>query len=87
MKEFSRIQVCIDLLSMLSQRRMCKLKNILYESKINSVFLKENLLYLIQQGLVEKKPIEKQRSVYSITPQGLSILDAFMELKTNLILA
>lgn len=87
MKEFSRIQVCIDLLSMLSQRRMCKLKNILYESKTNPVFLKENLLYLIQQGLVEKKPIEKQRSVYSITPQGLSILDAFMEIKTNLILA
>lgn len=87
MKEFSRIQVCIDLLSILSQRRMCKLRNILYESKANPIFLKENLFYLIQQGLVEKKPIEKQRSLYRITPQGLSILDAFIELKTNLILA
>ena len=84
MKEFSRIQGCIDVLSILSQRRMYKLKNILYELKINPIFLKEDLLYLIQQGLVEKKLIEKERNAYNITPQGLSILEAFMELKTNL---
>ena len=39
---------------------------------------------MVQQGLVEKKPVGKERIAYGITQKGTSILHTFKEFKQML---
>ena len=56
----------------------------MYDSNTNCSLLKTNLTYMIQQGLVEKKPVGKERIAYGITQKGTSILHTFKEFKQML---
>jgi predicted transcriptional regulator len=80
----SRIQICIDVLTILSQRGLSRITHIMYESNTNCRLLKTNLTYMIQKGLVENSPVGKERIAYRITQKGSSILNAFKEFKQML---
>jgi len=84
MKRRSRIQICIDVLSILSQRGLSRITHIMYDSNTNCSLLKTNLTYMIQQGLVEKKPVGKERIAYQVTQKGVTILKTFKEFKQML---
>ena len=81
MKRRSKIEICIDILTILSQRGLSKITHIMYDSNTNCAVLKGNLTYMIKQGLVEKKNVEQDRVAYCITQKGTSTLIAFKELR------
>ena len=71
----------MEILSILSQRGLSKITHIMYDSNTNCSILKENLLFMAKQGLVEERSVGHDRVAYSITQRGISILSAFKELK------
>lgn len=76
----SKIEICIEVLSILSKRGLSRITHIMYNSNTNCSLLKEILNFMINQGLVQEKSIGKDRLAYKITQRGLSILNAFQEL-------
>ncbi len=84
MKRRSRIQICIDVLSILSQRGLSRITHIMYDSNTNCRVLKNNLTYMIQKDLIERKFVGKQRIAYQVTQKGVTILKTFKEFKQML---
>ena len=80
----SKLEMYIDVLTVLSQRGPLKLTHIMYKSNLNCSVLKGYLDFLIKQGLIEERIIGKSRIVYAITQQGKTVLKAFAELKQAL---
>lgn len=76
----SKIEICIEILKILSQRGLSRITHIMYNTNTNCSLLKEILVFMIKQGLVEEKSVGKDRVAYCITPRGTSILNAFIEL-------
>ena len=81
MKKRSKIEIYMKILSILSQRGLSRITHIMYDSNTNCSLLKENLLFMIKQGLVEERSIGHDRVAYCITPKGTSVLIAFKELR------
>jgi predicted transcriptional regulator len=76
----SKLETYVDILSVLSQRGPLKLTHIMYKANINCSILNEHLDFLIKQELIQKRTIEKERIVFSITPRGAIVLKYFQEL-------
>ena len=77
----SKLEMYIDVLSVLALRGPLKLTHIMYKSNVNCCILKEYLGSLLKQGLVEEKTLGKHRVAYVITEKGLIVLKQFKELK------
>jgi len=80
----SKLEMYVDILQILAQKGPLKLSHIMYKANLNCVVLKESLGFLIKQGLIEKKALEKQRSpkiVFLATPRGVSAVRYFKELR------
>ncbi len=71
----------VDILKVLAQRGPLKLTHIMYKANVNCSVLKEYLDFLIKQGLVEERTIGKTRTVFAVTPRGITVLKYFRELK------
>ena len=76
----SKIEICIEILKILSQRGLSRITHVMYDTNTNCSLLKEILVFMIKQGLVEEKSVGKDRVAYCITQRGISILNAFNEL-------
>jgi predicted transcriptional regulator len=76
----SKIEICIEILSILDQRGLSRITHIMYNTNTNCSLLKEILIFMIKQDLVQEKSVGKDRLAYCITQRGLSILKAFQEL-------
>ena len=76
----SKIEICIEILKILSQRGLSRITHVMYDTNTNCSLLKEILVFMIKQGLVEEKSVGKDRVAYCITQRGISILNAFDEL-------
>jgi len=74
----------VDILSVLAHKGPLKLTHVMYKANVNCSVLKENLTFLIKQGLVEERTLRKQRVVYAVTPRGITVLKYFKELKQAL---
>jgi predicted transcriptional regulator len=77
----SKLEMYVDILSVLAFRGPLKLTHIMYKANVNCNILKEYLNSLIQQGLVEEKALGKHRVAYVISNKGLTVLKQFKELK------
>ena len=77
----SKLEMYVDILSVLSRRGPLKLTHVMYKANVNCSVLKEYLDFLIKQGLVEERPVRKGRGVYAVTQRGLIVLKYFRELK------
>jgi predicted transcriptional regulator len=80
LKRRSKIEICIEILSILSQRGLSRITHIMYNTNTNCSLLKEIMVFMIKQNLVEAKNVGKDRVAYCITQRGISILNAFKEL-------
>ena len=76
----SKIEICIEILSILDQRGLSRITHIMYNTNTNCSLLKEILVFMMKQNLVEEKNVGKDRVAYCITQRGRSILNAFQEL-------
>ena len=77
----SKLEMYIDILSVLAFKGQLKLTHIMYKSNVNCKILKEQLEFLIKNSLVEERILKKEKVVYAITPRGLTVLKAFREIK------
>ena len=77
----SKLEMYIDVLTVLALRGPLKLTHIMYKSNVNCCILKEYLGSLLKQGLVVEKTLGKHRVAYVITKKGLNVLYQFKELK------
>ena len=77
----SKLEMYVDILSVLAHRGPLKLTHVMYKANVNCGVLKEYLDFLMKQGFVEERTIRKQRLVYAITQKGITVLKYFKELK------
>jgi predicted transcriptional regulator len=77
----SKLEMYVDILSVLAQRGPLKLTHVMYKANVNCNILKEYLDFLIEQKLVEERSIGKLRVVYAVTQRGMTVLRQFKELK------
>jgi predicted transcriptional regulator len=77
----SKLEMYVDILSVLSQRGPLKLTHVMYKANVNCCVLKEYLDFLMKQGLVEERTMRKQRVVYAVTQRGITVLKYFKEIK------
>jgi predicted transcriptional regulator len=83
----SKLEMYVDILKVLAQRGPLKLTHIMYKANVNCSVLSEYLEFLLKQGLVEERHVKKNRIIYAVTQQGLTVLKAFRELKQALPIA
>jgi predicted transcriptional regulator len=77
----SNIQICLDLLSILSKSGLFRLTQIILDSKITLSSLEDPLHFLIEQGLVKRVMMRSKGPFFCITKQGSIILKTFNEYK------
>ncbi len=77
----SKLEMYVDILSVLAQRGPLKLTHVMYKANVNSNVLKEYLDFLLKQELIEERMVGKQRVVYAVTQRGITVLKYFKELK------
>jgi predicted transcriptional regulator len=70
----------VDILKVLAQRGPLKLTHVMYKANVNCSVLSEYLEFLMRQGLVEERTLTKNRIVYAVTQQGITVLRSFREL-------
>ncbi len=80
----SKLEMYIDILKVLAQRGPLKLTHVMYKANVNCKVLKENLEFLLKQGLVEERIMKKGRIVFAITQRGVTVLKYFHELEMAL---
>ena len=76
----SKLETHVAILSVLALTGPLKLTHIMYKANVNCSILNEYLDFLIKQGLVEKRTIEKEHIVFAISQRGKNILKYFHEL-------
>ena len=71
----------VDILKMLDQKGPLRLTHLMYKTNVNCDELTKDLVFLIKQGLIQKRLVGNGRQVYSITGLGLTLLKSWKELK------
>jgi predicted transcriptional regulator len=56
----------------------------MYEVNVNCSMLKEYLVFLVKQDLVEERTFGERRVKYAITQKGMNVLNYFKELQCAL---
>ena len=76
----SKLELHVGILNALANKGPLKLTHIMYKANVNCSVLNEYLDFLIKQGLVEKRIIQKERIVFAVTQRGRTVLNYFREL-------
>jgi predicted transcriptional regulator len=76
----SKLEVYVDILTVLSERGPLKMTHIMYNANMNCSILKEYLDFLLKQGLVDEIPFGKRRVIFAVTQRGITLLKYFKEL-------
>jgi predicted transcriptional regulator len=71
---------------MLAYNGPANLSNIKNAVNFNSTSLDEYLVFLIEQGLIEKKTTTEKARVFVITKRGIDVVNFFCDLKQPLVI-
>jgi len=71
----------MDILKVIAHRGSVKLTHIMYKANLNYIVLQSSMLFLMNQGMIEEKNVEKQRTAYTITDRGITVLRYFREIE------
>lgn len=77
----SKLELHINILSVLAENKPLNLTQIISKSNVDCRTLKEQLDFLMKNGLAEVKTLKKGKTVYAITARGAEILRSFSEIK------
>jgi predicted transcriptional regulator len=80
----SKLERCIEILNMLAYKGPANLSNIRNVVNFNSTSVDEHLVFLIEQGLIEKKTTTDKARVFVITKRGISVVNFFCDLRQPL---
>jgi predicted transcriptional regulator len=75
----SKLETYVAILSVLANKGPLKLTHIMYKANVNCSVLREQLDFLIKQNLVQERIIKKERTVFAVTPRGITVLKYFRE--------
>ncbi len=81
----SKLELYLDILSVLSKNGPLKLTHVMYKANVNASVLGGFLDFLLKQGLIETKLVGHNRRVFSITQKGIDIVKAWRALKFGLL--
>jgi predicted transcriptional regulator len=70
----------VEILEILDHCGPLKLTQVMYIVNVNCSILKQALVFLTKQGLVEEKIIKRDRKIYAMTQLGATVLEQFKEL-------
>jgi len=76
----SKLETYVDILKVLAYSGPSKLTHIMYKANVNGSILKEYLGFLIKQGLIEERTIEKRSTFFAVTQHGITVLKKLREL-------
>jgi predicted transcriptional regulator len=77
----SKLEIALDILKILAQKGPMKLTHMMFKANVNCDVLKKNVELLLKQGLIEERSVGRERMVYAITHQGLTLTKGWKELK------
>lgn len=80
----SKLEMHVDILKVLAQRGPLQQTDISYQSNISCNILKEKLVFLIKQGLVEEVMMGENSVAYTNTNRGSAVVRFFGELDKSL---
>ena len=80
----SKLETYLSILNTLAKHSPLKLTHIMYEVNVNCSMLKEYLVFLVKQDLVEERTFGERRVKYAITQKGMNVLNYFKELQCAL---
>ena len=80
----SNLELHINVLRDLAVHGPLQISNLKEKTKIDGSTLKKNLEFLVQNGLVKERPINKAQVLYAITERGSTILNCFLKLNDTL---
>jgi predicted transcriptional regulator len=76
----SKLETCLSILEILGSRGPLKITHVMQKANVNCNVLKNYFDFLIKQGAVEEKCVEREKIVYAITERGLYLIKCFKEL-------
>ena len=80
----SHLEKYIEIIGVLAQNGPLKQTPLMYKANLNCTVIKDDLKFLVKQGLVEERTIEKNKIVFAITQQGINVLKYFQAFKQDL---
>ena len=66
----SKLETCLSILETLNSADSLKITHIMQKSNVNCNVLKNYFSFLITQGAIEEKYVERDKIVYAITERG-----------------
>ena len=79
----SHLETYVEIVSLLAQKGPLELTHIMDKVNLNCSVLKEDLGFLVKQGLVEERAFGKDRIFFAVTQRGINVLKYFLGLKVN----
>ena len=71
----SKLEMNMDILKILASQGPKKLTQLTHKTDLSQSVLKQHLNFLMQQNLVEKQNLGKDKIFYAITERGLRVLN------------
>jgi predicted transcriptional regulator len=80
----SKLEMHVEILRVLAQRGSLQQTDIMYQANLSCNVLKENLVFLVKQGLVEEVNVGENSVAYANTNRGSAVVRFFGELDKSL---
>jgi len=80
----SKLEMYVDILNVLEQKGPLNVSHIMLKANLNCNTLKGYLDFLIKQGLIEERAVEKTGIVYANTARGAAVIKFFTKLDRTL---
>ena len=71
----------VDILKVLAHNGPMMQKNIMSKANFNCNILEDCLSFLIKNELIEERTLQKWKSVFAVTQNGINVLKYFKELE------
>jgi len=79
----TNLGICLEILGLLRQNISLKLAQLMEKTNVTCSTLRDNLDFLIKQGLIETINIGEKRKYYVITQLGTTVFEQFSDLNTH----
>src|SRR5665647_1626309 len=76
----SKLETCLSILETLASHGPLKITHVMQKANVNCNLLKNYFDFLIKQGAVEEKCVEREKIVYAITGRGIYLIRCFNDL-------
>jgi predicted transcriptional regulator len=76
----SKLETCLGILETLFYSGPLRITHVMQKANVNCNTLKNYFEFLIKQGAVEEKCVERDRIFYAITDRGIYLVRCFREL-------